>query len=42
MVEALRDLGTPAAKGRLQKFAAEDPDPYVRQVAREAIEDLGN
>lgn len=40
VVLALRDLGTPAAQGRIRKFAAEDADPYVRQVAQEALEDL--
>jgi len=40
VVEALRDLGTTAAKDRIRKFAEEDSDPYVRQVAKEALEDL--
>lgn len=40
VVLALRDLGTPAAKDRIRKFAAEDADQYVRQVAQEAVEDL--
>lgn len=40
VVEALRDLATPSAKGRLRKFVEEDTDSYVRQVAQEALVDL--
>jgi hypothetical protein len=40
VVEALRDLGTPAAKERIRKFAAEDADAYIRQVSQEALKDL--
>lgn len=40
VVEGLRDLATPAAKDRIRRFAAEDTDSYIRQVAQEALEDL--
>jgi hypothetical protein len=42
VVEALRDLGSPAAKERLRRFAAEDGDSYIQQIAREALDDLGS
>lgn len=40
VVLALCDLGTPAAKDRIRKFATDDADQYVRQAAHEALEDL--
>lgn len=39
VVEALRDLDTPAAHDRLRKFAAHDEDGFIRDIAREALED---
>ena len=39
VVEALHDLGKPATE-RLRKFAKEDPDAFIREIAREALEDL--
>lgn len=40
VVEALRDLNTPAALIRLRKFATEDEDAFIRRIAREALEDM--
>lgn len=39
-VEALRDLGTPAAKKSLREMATHDSDQYIRQTADEALTDL--
>jgi hypothetical protein len=40
VVEALRDLNTPAALERLRKFAQTDDDAFIRKIAREALEDV--
>lgn len=40
VVEALRDLGTPGAKERLRRYASEDGDLFIRQIAQEALDDL--
>jgi hypothetical protein len=40
VVEGLRDLGTSAARERIQRFANEDPDEFIRKIAREALADL--
>lgn len=42
VVEGLRDLGTKAAKERIRRFADEDGDEFIRNIAREALEDLEN
>lgn len=40
VVEALRDLRTERAKELLRQFLDSDNDSYIRQVAKEAIDDL--
>ena len=40
VVEGLRDLGTPGARQRLHRFAQEDEDAFIQQIAREALADL--
>jgi len=40
VVEGLRDLATPSAILRLGRFATEDADPFIQQIAREALADL--
>jgi hypothetical protein len=36
----LRDLGNQTAIARLRRFAKEDEDAFIRQVAQEALADL--
>jgi hypothetical protein len=40
VVEALRDLGTKAAKGRIRRFGQEDQDEFIRKIAHEALDEL--
>lgn len=39
VVEGLRDLGTKAARERISRFATEDPDEFIRTIAREPFEE---
>lgn len=42
VVEGLRDLGTKAARNRIQRFAEEDQDGFIRRIAGETLEDMEN